>query len=77
MFNECISYIKGMRTSKYRSALSSLLQEPFFMAEDAREYEIPSRMLSCFCEEGIIERIGRGIYRAIDAESGIDLALRT
>ena len=34
---------------------------------------IPSRMLAYFCQKGVIERVGRGVYRVIEASSGVDL----
>jgi predicted transcriptional regulator of viral defense system len=64
-----------MRTSKYAHQLDSLLQMPIFKASEARTHGIPSRMLSYFCQIGKIERVGRGLYRVVEAESdiGIDL----
>lgn len=64
-----------MRTSKYSQNLSSLLRKPLFTAKDAHKNGIPTRMLSYFCEKGMIERVGRGIYRMIDASSGVDVKL--
>lgn len=62
-----------MRKSKYNSILSLLLKKPLFKAEDARILGIPSRMLAYYCQRGVIERVSRGLYRVIDASSGIDL----
>lgn len=30
-------------------------------------------MLAYFCKKGIIERVGRGLYRVVDASSGVNL----
>ena len=43
------------------------------MASDARARGIPSRMLAYFCRKGMIERISRGLYRVMDAYSGVDI----
>lgn len=60
-----------MGTSKYASPLARLAKEPIFKAEDARKQGIPSRMLSYYCKKGILERVGRGLYRATDSDAGI------
>lgn len=62
-----------MRTSKYHNKLLPLLKKPLFKAEDARVQGIPSRMLSYYCQRGVIERVSRGVYRVIAASSGVDL----
>lgn len=62
-----------MRTSKYNNLLSHLLRKPLFKASEARALGIPSRMLAYYCQKGMIERINRGLYRVIEAPSGIDL----
>lgn len=62
-----------MRTSKYQVLLDALLKEPLFKARDARAQGIPSRMLAYFCQKKIIERVERGIYRVLEASSGVDL----
>lgn len=62
-----------MKQSKYRVLLEKLLKEPLFKASEARSMGIPSRMLAYFCHKGIIERVGRGMYRVVEASSGVDL----
>jgi predicted transcriptional regulator of viral defense system len=62
-----------MRTSKYQNILIPLLNKPLFKAEEARLLGIPSRMLAYFCQKGMIERVSRGLYRVIEANSGVDL----
>ncbi len=62
-----------MKQSKYQHLLAPLLKEPIFKASDARSRGIPSRMLAHFCQKGVIERVGRGLYRVVDASSGINL----
>lgn len=64
-----------MRKSKYHALLDLLLKEPIFKASDARTRGIPSRMLAYYCQKGIIERVNRGLYRVVDASSGVDLTL--
>lgn len=64
-----------MRTSKYSKLLLPLLKKPLFAANEARKLGIPSRMLAYFCRKGIIERVSRGLYRVINASSGINLDL--
>ena len=62
-----------MKQSKYQSILEQLFKEPIFKASDARSRGIPPRMLAYFCQKGIIERVGRGVYRVVEAFSGVDL----
>lgn len=62
-----------MGSSKYHSALEVLSKKPYFKAVEARALGIPARMLAYFCEQGILERIGRGIYKSVDADTGLDL----
>lgn len=62
-----------MRQSKYQDLLNPLLKELIFKSSDALSRGIPSRMLAHFCKKGIIERIGRGLYRGTSASSGISL----
>lgn len=62
-----------MQISKYHNILLSLLKKPLFKAEEARIMGIPSRMLAYYCQKGVIERVSRGLYRVIDATSGVDL----
>lgn len=61
-----------MRTSKYEKPLSLLLTRPLFTADEARKEGVPSRMLSFFCQKGVIERAGRGIYRVAEVSTDID-----
>jgi predicted transcriptional regulator of viral defense system len=64
-----------MRISKYAKQLDQLLSKVVFKTSDARELGIPSRMLDYFCQQGIIERIGRGVYKGTDIDTGLDLSL--
>lgn len=59
--------------SKYEKKLEVLLEKSVFTAADAREQSIPSRMLSHFCELGIIDRLGRGVYKNTQMETGIHM----
>lgn len=60
-----------MKRSKYQDLISPLLKKPFFKAKEARAKGIPSRMLAHFCKKGTIERISRGVYRVLEASSGV------
>lgn len=62
-----------MKESKYHNLLAPLLKRPLFTANEAREQGVPSRMLTYFCQKGRIERVSRGIYRVLEASSGISL----
>lgn len=64
-----------MRTSKYDSALKRLSQRPYFKTSEAQNLGIPARMLAYFYDSGVLERIGRGIYRFSESETGLDLNL--
>jgi predicted transcriptional regulator of viral defense system len=61
-----------MRKSKYETPLASLRKCALFSAREARELGLPARMLSHFARRGLFERIGRGLYRALEVESGVD-----
>ena len=62
-----------MKRSKYKRLLGTLLKEPIFKASEARSRGIPSRMLAHFCQKGLIERVGRGLYRVTEASSKVNL----
>lgn len=61
-----------MGQSKYEATLSPLLQRPLFTAKEALDLGIPTRMLAHFAAKGQIERMSRGLYRVLDAASGVD-----
>ena len=65
----------GMKNSKYASPLASLLRKPLFKANEARMLGIPARMLSHYCQRGMIERISRGLYRVLDVPTCVSLDL--
>ncbi len=62
-----------MKQSKYEHLLAPLLKMPIFKATEARSMGIPTRMLAHFCQKGLIERVGRGLYRVAEASSGVSL----
>ena len=62
-----------MKRSKYQYLIEPLLKEPIFKASEARSRGIPPRMLAHFCQKGLIERVGRGLYRVVQAPSGINI----
>lgn len=64
-----------MKPSKYRTLLEPLLAKPLFGIEEAHLQGIPSRMMAYFVKKGLVETIGRGQYRVVEAESGIDMEL--
>lgn len=44
-----------------------------FSAAEARRAGIPSRMLAYYCVRGVIERLGKGVYRRVSLELDLDL----
>lgn len=62
-----------MGSSKYHNALETLSKKVYFKTEEARNLGIPARMLAYFCEQGILERIGRGIYKTVGVDTGLNL----
>jgi len=66
-----------MKNSKYQQLLVPFLKRPYFKARDARVQGIPSRMLDYFHNKGLIERMGRGIYRTLHHSLGIRFDLET
>lgn len=61
-----------MKTSRYKTLLESLFKKAIFSASDARKLGIPSRLLSYYCQKGVLQRISRGIYRVVEVSTGID-----
>lgn len=61
-----------MRKSKYQDLIAPLLKKPIFNASEARSRGIPSRMLAYYCQKGVIERVSRGVYRVLEASSGVN-----
>lgn len=61
-----------MKHSKYWDSLAPLLKELQFTAAQARDIGVPSRMLSYFCDQALLERTGRGLYRKMDAETSFN-----
>ena len=53
-------------------ALKNLIQRPLFSADDARMVGIPSSRLSYYVKKKLIERIGRGVYRGVNAKIKVD-----
>lgn len=62
-----------MGSSKYHPALAALSKKNYFKAPEAHALGIPARMLAYFCEQGVLERIGRGIYKSVSPDTGLDL----
>jgi predicted transcriptional regulator of viral defense system len=64
-----------MKKSKYYDNLKPLLKKEFFNSKQARQHGVPSRMLSYFYKIGILEKIGRGIYRSTESSTNIPFDL--
>jgi predicted transcriptional regulator of viral defense system len=63
------------KKSKYYRQLAPLLKKTAFTSREARHQRIPSRMLSYYCKQGILERISRGIFRNPNKDWGVGLDL--
>lgn len=50
--------------------MEPFLKKVIFRAKEARAKGVPTRMLAYFCRKGLIERVGRGLYRAAKAFNG-------
>jgi len=61
-----------MKKSKYAPKIKYFTKKPVFTAAEAKKAGIPSRMLSHFCEKGIIERISRGVYMGTQVDLDIE-----
>lgn len=48
------------------------MKKPFFSAAEARKVGVQSRLLSYYVEQGIFDRIGRGVYRVANGETDIE-----
>lgn len=56
-----------MRPQKALKAIHSLLKRPSFTSREAHKYGVSAATLSHYIKQGAIERIGHGIYRAVEA----------
>jgi predicted transcriptional regulator of viral defense system len=63
--------------SKYYKKLGSLLSKPQFSIKDAKNKGIPKEALAYLCKIGVLERVFKGIYRAANYESDIDISLES
>ncbi len=61
--------------SKYYPLLKDLLKKPAFTVAEALERGVSRQALAYFDELGLIERIGKGVYRSTNYKSQIDLTL--
>lgn len=52
--------------------LKNLTAKPLFSAYDARMAGIPASRLSYYVKKKIIERVGRGVYRGVNATVDVD-----
>lgn len=64
-----------MMKSKYLKKIKPFLNKPFFTSKEARERDVPSRMLIYFYKKGLLERLGKGIYKYIKYQSNIGVDL--
>ncbi len=58
-----------MSSSKKKTILQELLQKPYFEAEEAKG--LSTRMLAYYQTTGLLERIGKGVYRSSACESSL------
>lgn len=56
-----------MKPQKALKAIGPLLKRPSFTSKDAHKYGVSAATLSHYVKQGAIERVGHGIYRAIEA----------
>lgn len=61
-----------MHRSQTLTKLSKLMKKPLFSAAEARKANVHPRLLSYYADRGVLERVGRGIYRAVAQDTGID-----
>jgi predicted transcriptional regulator of viral defense system len=55
-----------------KNPLGKLASKPLFSARDARRAGIHPSRLSYYVKIHLLERIGRGVYRAVDSEVDVD-----
>ena len=70
---EVICYNADM--GKHSRALRELLTKPLITGKEAEQAGISRRMLAYYCSRGVLQRIGRGMYRgsAFDSKAPVDL----
>jgi len=61
-----------MRQNQTLAKLSRLMKKPLFSAAEARKAGVHPRLLSYYAERGLLERVGRGIYRSVGEETGAE-----
>lgn len=52
--------------------MEKLFKRPFFTSKEANDAGCSNRMLSYYVQNGVLERIHRGVYRASDFEDVVD-----
>ncbi len=61
-----------MRKINNFKKLSKLLKKPLFSSNEAKELEISSSLLCYYVNKGLLERVGRGLYRKTNAILDVD-----
>lgn len=61
-----------MRKINNFKKLNKLLKKPLFSSNEAKELEISSSLLCYYVNKGLLERVGRGLYRKTDAILDVD-----
>ena len=64
--------IKCMKTLTELKKLDSLLEKPMFRASEAHQLGVSSSLLAYYVNQGLLERIARGIYRKPDSTPNVD-----
>lgn len=61
-----------MKTINKINLLKNLMKKALFTAAEAREAGVHPSVLSYYVKKGLLERIGRGMYRSREAETSTD-----
>ncbi|MDM8567055.1 type IV toxin-antitoxin system AbiEi family antitoxin domain-containing protein [Candidatus Halobeggiatoa sp. HSG11] len=61
-----------MNKFKKFNSLKELIKKPIFRASEAREVGVSSSLLCYYVQQGLIERVDRGVYRGIEPVLDVD-----
>lgn len=64
-----------MNHSKHKAALRGLLKKSLFTIKEAEMAGLSRRVIAYYCSRGVVQRIGRGVYRVsnFDSKAPVDL----